>query len=101
MFTEEIVDNFNRLYNNFRDRGLISTEVLVEHAKHDTHSWLQYIMIKAGEEADVLPIPEIKVRFNEAVNLGKYGLNKKRKRSFNRVDIGFYDKSKNKNNYNH
>jgi len=94
MFMKEIADNFNKLYNDFRDRGLISKEDLMEHAKSATHSWLQYIMIKAGEEAGVLPIPEIKVRFNEPVNLGSYGLNKKRKRSLSRVDIGFHDSNK-------
>lgn len=94
MSIEEIVDSFNRLYNYFSDKGLISEEDLVEHTKSDTHSWLQYLMVKAGEDAGFLPIPEIKIRFNEPADLINYGLNKKRKRSFSRVDIGFYDINK-------
>lgn len=94
MLMERIIDSFNTHYNDFHVRGLISEEDLMEHTKNDTHSWLQYIMMKAGEEIGVLPIPEVKIRFNEPVDLNSYGLNKKRKRSLSRVDVGFYDSKK-------
>lgn len=94
MLMERIIDGFNTYYNDFLAKRLISEEDLMEHTKSDTHSWLQYIMMKAGEKVGVLPIPEVKVRFNEPVDLNSYGLNKKRKRSLSRVDIGFYDSKK-------
>jgi len=59
------------------------------------HSWLQYALIKSGEEEGLLPIPEVKLKFRKPIDYQQYGIyNKKRKRHFSRVDVAFYDNNK-------
>jgi hypothetical protein len=53
-------------------------------------------MIKSGEQEGLFAIPEIKLRFTKPISPKEYGVTtKKRKRHFSKVDIAFYDNSKN------
>ena len=94
-FLEKIVNKFTDIIKDFMKRNTISDEDVRDYKRSNLHSWLQYAMIKAGECVRLLAVPEIKLYFTKPLNPQDYGLvNKKMKRHFKRVDVGFHDSNK-------
>lgn len=92
-----IVDAFVANLQNFMNKGIITVSDLRVHRQSNIHSWLQYIMITAGEHKGLLTIPEVKLRFTTPIyperDFGLIGMT--RARHFSRVDLAFYDYEKN------
>lgn len=92
---DSIVNRFVKVVEDFRNKNIIKDEDLKYHTKSNLHSWLQYALIKSGEEEGLFAIPEVKLKFTEPIDPQQYGLYNKRKRHFSRVDVAFYDNNKN------
>jgi len=89
-YLEKVVNEFTKIIDEFMEKGILSKEDIRDYKKSNLHSWLQYAMIKAGDRLGLLAVPEIKLDFIEPLKL----VNKKKKRHFKRVDVGFYDNNK-------
>ncbi|MFB0563288.1 MAG: hypothetical protein ACETWM_18965 [Candidatus Lokiarchaeia archaeon] len=94
-YINNIVDEFIKKIEDFKNRGIIGDGDLRKHTESNIHSWLQYLMIRSGEQSGLLAIPEIKLKFTKPINPIDYGLkNRRKRRHFSRVDIAFYDSGK-------
>ena len=91
---KNIVNEFIEIINNFRKDGIIKPNDLMKYTESNLHSWLQYALMKAGEKLGLFSIPECKLRFSKPIDPSDYGITRKRKRHFSKVDIAFYDKNK-------
>lgn len=78
----KIVDGFIELVSDFRKKGIIKKEDLENHTKSNLHSWLQYALIKAGEQEGLFAIPEVKLRFSKSLDPKQYGLYNKKAKTF-------------------
>ena len=63
--------------NDLKNLGLISEEALVKYQEYNIHSILQYCAIKAGLLANLIPIPEYKIRLIKPID--KYEVDKRYK----------------------
>jgi len=92
----QLSKSFIDCYDTFRKSNLITIPNLGNHSESDLHSWLQYLLIKSGEQEGLIPIPEIKMRLTNPIVYKEFGItNRKRTKSnFKRVDVGYYDSKK-------
>jgi len=93
---KKIEKRFISNFNYFVKKGLILNDDLIHHSKSNMHSWIQYLLIKSGEEENIISIPEVKIRFpTEPIVYERFGLKKKtRNRYFSKVDVAFYNHEK-------
>ena len=92
-YFDNILDKFVKNVEDFKTNAIIGNEDLKRHSESNIHSWLQYLMIRSGEQSGSLAIPEIKLRLTKPIYPTDYGLKqeKRRGRHFNKVDIAFFD----------
>lgn len=81
-----IVNKFVEYLKDYRDKNRITDDDLKHHDKSNIHSWLQYLMIKAGEQNELFAPPEIKLQFDEP-----FISNGRRNRNFRKVDVAYYN----------
>ena len=90
-----VVNGFIKIVEELKNEKVIEDKDLKDYTKSNLHSWLQYALIKSAEQKELFAIPEIKLRFTEPIDHRKYGVKTRtRKRHFSKVDIAFYDNSK-------
>ncbi len=105
MSVDDIVKKFEEHFNKMRDLlfDSICFRSTGSQCSKNTHSFLQYLLIKAGEAAGYKSIPEVKIFLKENKlkelwenfkkelrnELGVKNLKDKRMQTFKKVDVGF------------
>ncbi len=89
---KNIVQNFVKGFNNFVNKGIISSEALDKYWDFNVHSILQYCLIVAAMKSNVVAIPEYRLRFSEPIDKQAIDSRLKSKQQYIRtlrVDVGF------------
>lgn len=98
MFARNIITQFSLHLNRLVNKNVLSSTSLMRYWDYNVHSYLQYCLIKAAEDAGLMGIPEYRLRLSKPID--KYSvdsrLKNKRIRFLKtiRVDVGFLEGSR-------
>lgn len=88
---QKILENFKEEYKKAENIGLIKNKFINNYDdanKNSLHSRIQYLLIKSGEKAGFISVPEMKIE-QQPTN---YGIEEtKSKQGIYRTDVVFYD----------
>jgi len=87
---KDIIENFKEEYEHAKKIGLINNKMIVNYDTANEkclHSIIQYLLIKSGEKAGFIPIPEMKIEQDPT----NYGLKNRRRQSKYKTDVAFYE----------
>lgn len=90
----ETVNSINYLITKKR----ITNEIIRNYSKMSKmslHSWLQYCLLESARKYDIIAVPEVKIHYSAPLDPNTFGVKRKRKRHFKRVDLAFYDQNLN------
>lgn len=89
---EKIISNFIKIFNRFRDEGLITSHSLTKYWDFNIHSILQYLIISAGIESNIIALPEYRFRLSKPIDKQSIDPRLRVKRRYMRTlraDVGF------------
>lgn len=63
-----MVDYFLECLDDLKSRGILSKESLEKYSDYNIHSYLQYCLIKATRNTNLIGVPEYKIRLSEPID---------------------------------
>ncbi len=93
VFNQLVCETVNSI-NSLITKQVITNQIIRNYSKMSKmslHSWLQYCLLESARKCDIVAVPEVKIHYSAPLNPTTYGIQRKRKRHFKRVDVAFYD----------
>jgi len=94
---KSIVRSFVKTFDDLKDKGLITSETLDRYWDFNIHSILQYSLILAARESNIIALPEYRLRLSKPIDKQTIDSRLKAKQRYMRtlrVDVGFLISSK-------